>query len=114
MKLKPQRKSDMPVIGGVYAHFKRDKGLPDTDNSYKYLVLAVATHTETGEEFVVYQALYEPFKVYARPIVMFMSKVDSIKYPEHAGENRFVYTEPTNSTKMLDSLIQERSCELCI
>ena len=58
-------------------------------SEYLYKVLAFAQHTENGEKLVIYQALYAPFKVCARPYAMFMSKVDREKYPDIKQEYRF-------------------------
>ena len=60
------------LAGRVYRHFK----------GKDYKVLVVAQHTETGEQCVVYQALYDDFAYYVRPYAMFASEVDREKYPE--------------------------------
>ena len=67
------------ITPGVYRHFKGNK----------YLVHFIAEHTETGEMYVVYQALYDDCKMYIRPYDMFTSLVDTEKYPNADQEYRF-------------------------
>ncbi|MCI6120541.1 DUF1653 domain-containing protein [Lachnospiraceae bacterium HCP28S3_F9] len=79
-------------VGDIVQHFKREWVSADT-SEYLYKVLAFASHTETGERLVIYQALYAPFKVCARPYAMFMSEVDRQKYPDVKQKYRFEKVE---------------------
>ena len=75
-------------VGDIVQHFKREWVSSDT-SEYLYKILAFAQHTETGEKLVIYQGLYAPFKVCARPFAMFMSEVDREKYPDIRQKYRF-------------------------
>ena len=74
--------------GDIVQHFKREWSDKNT-SEYLYKIIAFAQHTETGEKFVIYQGLYAPFKVCARPYDMFMSEVDHQKYPSAKQKYRF-------------------------
>ena len=75
-------------VGDIVQHFKREWVSAQT-SEYLYKVLAFAQHTETGERLVIYQAMYTPFKIFARPYAMFMSEVDHEKYPDVKQKYRF-------------------------
>lgn len=70
---------DIPRHGEIWRHFKGNL----------YRIEMTAEHTETGEALVVYQALYGTHGMYARPLTMFMSAVDRVKYPDVTQEWRF-------------------------
>lgn len=56
----------MVEIGEIYRHFKGND----------YLVLNVAKHSETLEDYVVYQALYGDRGIWVRPMSMFEEIVE--------------------------------------
>ena len=79
-------------VGDIVQHFKREWVNSET-SEYLYKILAFASHTETGEHLVIYQGLYAPFKICARPYDMFMSEVDRDKYPDVKQKYRFERVE---------------------
>lgn len=64
----------MIKIGGTYLHYKQKK----------YRVLGVARHSETEEQLVVYECLYDnpSGRLWVRPLEMFQGKTET-------GEERF-------------------------
>ncbi len=63
----------------MYRHFKGNI----------YQIRCLAKHSETGEMMVVYQAMYDTFQIYVRPLAMFMEEVNVEKYPDARQQYRF-------------------------
>lgn len=55
------------LIGRIYKHYK---------GNY-YIVENIALNTETNEKMVIYRALYEDGKVFARPYDMFVENIEN-------------------------------------
>lgn len=54
-----------------------------------YLIIGSARHTEMDEVLVIYKAMYDDYKIHAKPIDMFLSKVDKDKHPDVEQEYVF-------------------------
>jgi hypothetical protein len=68
----------------LYRHFKGGK----------YQIITIARDADTGEEQVVYQALYGDYTIYCRSLKEFTSEVDRERYPGPDQRMRFELFTP--------------------
>ena len=67
------------MVGRRYKHFK----------GRIYIINDIAVHTESDESMVIYKCFADPFVPLCRPLSMFTSDVDRIKYPNVKQMKRF-------------------------
>lgn len=74
-----KNKATVRLQPGRYRHFKGGE----------YLLQGIATHSETGEQLVVYTPLYGSSGLWVRPLAMFLETVN------HGGveQPRFMFVE---------------------
>lgn len=87
--IKMASKRQAPVEGQIYKHFKGSL----------YRIVTIAVHTETSEKLVVYQSIEKPERVFARPLDMFMSEVDRLRYPLVKAKYRFTLLVEAEETE---------------
>ena len=83
----------IPKQGEIYRHFKGNL----------YEILAIAMHTETQEDMVVYKEV-DGEKTYVRPLDMFVSEVDREKYPDAIQNYRFELQNSNNLFSIMEFL----------
>jgi hypothetical protein len=72
-----------PQVGDLCYHYKHD---PNNLLHYAYQIVSIAKHSESGEELVIYKALYdtgeallisqEKLEYFARPYTMFIENIE--------------------------------------
>jgi len=75
----------MSISPEIYRHFKGNE----------YRVLGSATHSETREELIVYQALYGEFGMWLRPASMFNETITR----DNNTFKRFEFVRDLDSTQ---------------
>ena len=100
----------------IVKHFKRED-IPEDSTKYLYQFIGEGKHTETGEVFVIYKALYKDeelgvnYGLYARPAEMFYSEVDKEKYPEKSQKYRFEKLSNEELSLVFDKVRDNLLCE---
>lgn len=84
-----------------YRHFK----------GKDYQVLCIANDAQTGEDVVVYQALYGDYTIYTRPMSQFLSETDHEKYPDAVQKYRFQEISMTGREEPANNLRQQAASQ---
>jgi hypothetical protein len=66
------------AVNHIYEHYRGNK----------YLVVDIATNTDTDEEMVVYRALYGKHLLYTQPSKRFLEEVDKPEFDYHGPRMR--------------------------
>ena len=77
--------SNTELKKGLYQHYK---------GPY-YRVIDIATHSETQERLVIYQALYGERGIWARPLTMFVETITI----DGQEQSRFAYCDDQNAAQ---------------
>ena len=84
---------------GLYRHFK--------GNIYR--VIGIATHTETGECLVLYKNAHHTGLTWARPLEMFMEKVNGKQRFEYLGNS----LNPCEACPKIVRKADDKDCAQC-